>query len=203
MTAAVGVDPLEELRHRTPLRPLIERHVRLQRDGNRLKGCCPFHAEKTPSFFVWPDHFHCFGCGAHGNAITFTMRVEGLDFPEAVAQLAADAGMAAAPAGNREQQRERAARLARERAGREARRAAVDSAEEAERIATVRRRVARTGPIAGTIAERYLVETRGIPCPPGGWPDASPLRRAGRGPGGGRHRARRRAASCAVGLPGR
>lgn len=84
---------LEELRARTPLAPLIGRKARLVRNGRQWKGCCPFHNEKTPSFHVYDDHFHCFGCGAHGDAITFLMRAEGASFPEAVERLAAEAGL--------------------------------------------------------------------------------------------------------------
>jgi len=84
---------LDELRARTPLPALIGRKTRLVRNGRQWKGCCPFHNEKTPSFYVYDDHFHCFGCGAHGDAITFLMRAEGASFPEAVERLAAEAGM--------------------------------------------------------------------------------------------------------------
>ncbi len=84
---------LDELRARTPLPGLIGRKTRLLKSGRNWKGCCPFHGEKTPSFYVYDDHFHCFGCGAHGDAITFLMRAEGAAFPEAVERLAAEAGM--------------------------------------------------------------------------------------------------------------
>ncbi|RAI58412.1 DNA primase [Roseicella frigidaeris] len=84
---------LDELRARTPLHGLIGRKARLVRNGRQWKGCCPFHNEKSPSFYVYDDHFHCFGCGAHGDAITFLMRAEGASFPEAVERLAAEAGM--------------------------------------------------------------------------------------------------------------
>jgi DNA primase len=84
---------LDELRARTPLHGLIGRKTRLARNGRQWKGCCPFHNEKTPSFYVYDDHFHCFGCGAHGDAITFVMRTEGAGFPEAVERLAAEAGL--------------------------------------------------------------------------------------------------------------
>ncbi|MBX6747766.1 MAG: DNA primase, partial [Acetobacteraceae bacterium] len=84
---------LDELRARTPLPQLIGRKARLIRNGRQWKGCCPFHNEKTPSFYVYDDHFHCFGCGAHGDAISFLMRAEGASFPEAVERLAAEAGM--------------------------------------------------------------------------------------------------------------
>ncbi|EGO95039.1 CHC2 zinc finger domain-containing protein, partial [Acidiphilium sp. PM] len=68
---------LDELRHRTPLAPLVARRVRLERAGRDQKGCCPFHNEKSPSFYVYDDHYHCFGCGAHGDAISFVMQSEG------------------------------------------------------------------------------------------------------------------------------
>ncbi len=84
---------LDELRARTPLSAVIGRRVRLARSGRQWKGCCPFHGEKTPSFYVYDDHYHCFGCGVHGDAITFVMQSQGASFPEAVEQLAAEAGM--------------------------------------------------------------------------------------------------------------
>jgi DNA primase len=84
---------LEELRARTPLAGLIGRRVRLARSGKQWKGCCPFHGEKTPSFYVYDDGYHCFGCGAHGDAISFVMQSQGLPFMEAVGQLAGEAGL--------------------------------------------------------------------------------------------------------------
>ena len=58
-----------------------------------MKGCCPFHGEKTPSFYVYDDAYHCFGCGAHGDAISFLMKTSGAGFPEAVQSLAGEAGL--------------------------------------------------------------------------------------------------------------
>ena len=84
---------LEELRARTPLTALIGRRVKLSKSGRNWKGCCPFHGEKSPSFHVYDDHFHCFGCGAHGDAISFVMQSEGAGFPEAVERLAGEAGL--------------------------------------------------------------------------------------------------------------
>lgn len=84
---------LEELRIRTPLSGLIGRRVKLARSGKQWKGCCPFHGEKTPSFYVYDDGYHCFGCGAHGDAITFVMQSQGLPFMDAVNQLAGEAGL--------------------------------------------------------------------------------------------------------------
>jgi DNA primase len=84
---------LEELRARTPLAGLVGRRVRLARSGKQWKGCCPFHGEKSPSFYVYDDGYHCFGCGAHGDAISFVMQSQGLPFMDAVTQLAAEAGL--------------------------------------------------------------------------------------------------------------
>ncbi len=84
---------LDELRARTPLPAVIGRRVRLARSGRQWKGCCPFHGEKTPSFYVYDDHYHCFGCGAHGDAIGFVMQSQGAGFMEAVEQLASEAGL--------------------------------------------------------------------------------------------------------------
>ncbi len=86
---------LEDLRARITLSDVIRKHVRLTRAGREFKGCCPFHNEKTPSFYVNDDKqfFHCFGCGAHGSVIDYVMRHDNLSFPETVETLAALAGM--------------------------------------------------------------------------------------------------------------
>ena len=84
---------LDELRARTPLSALVSRRVKLSKSGRNWKGCCPFHNEKSPSFYVYDDGFHCFGCGAHGDAISFLMQTAGASFPEAVEQLAGEAGL--------------------------------------------------------------------------------------------------------------
>ena len=83
----------DELRARTPLPAVVGRRVRLARSGKQWKGCCPFHGEKSPSFYVYEDHYHCFGCGAHGDAISFVMQSQGVAFMDAVGQLAAEAGL--------------------------------------------------------------------------------------------------------------
>ena len=84
---------LDEIRARTPIAPLIGRRVKLERAGRQWRACCPFHQEKTPSFYIYDDGFHCFGCGAHGDAVSFLMQSEGASFPEAVERLAAEAGL--------------------------------------------------------------------------------------------------------------
>jgi DNA primase len=93
----VAIPPafLEELRGRVLLSDIVGRRLRLVRSGRDWKAPCPFHAEKTPSFYVIDQKafFHCFGCGAHGDAVGFLMRHDGLAFPDAVEQLAGLAGM--------------------------------------------------------------------------------------------------------------
>ena len=90
---AINAQFLDELRIRTPIVSVIGRRVKLARSGRHWKGCCPFHGEKTPSFYVYQDHFHCFGCGAHGDVISFVMQLEGKTFLEAVETLASSAGL--------------------------------------------------------------------------------------------------------------
>src|SRR5580704_4061279 len=87
---------LAELRDRIPVSEVVGKRVRLTRAGREFKACCPFHNEKTPSFYINDDKqfYHCFGCGAHGDVIGFTMRHDHLSFPEAIETLAAQAGLA-------------------------------------------------------------------------------------------------------------
>src|SRR5215472_12211529 len=101
---------LDELRSRVSLSGLVGRKVKLVRRGREYAGLCPFHDEKTPSFYVVEDKsfFHCFGCGAHGDVIGFMMRADNLDFIEAVEKLAGEAGLAVPQA--TPQERERAQR---------------------------------------------------------------------------------------------
>jgi len=90
---ALPANFLDELRTRAPIRTVIGRTVKLARSSRDWKGCCPFHGEKTPSFYVYDDHYHCFGCGEHGDVITFVMKSTGASFMEAVEELARQAGM--------------------------------------------------------------------------------------------------------------
>jgi DNA primase len=85
----------QELLHRVDIVDVIERYVPLKKGGANCLACCPFHSEKTPSFTVSPakQFYHCFGCGAHGNAISFLMEYQGLGYVEAVKDLAESAGM--------------------------------------------------------------------------------------------------------------
>ncbi|HWI28029.1 MAG TPA: DNA primase [Stellaceae bacterium] len=103
---------LDELRERLSLADIVGRRVRLIKRGREYVGLCPFHKEKTPSFNVVEDKgfYHCFGCGAHGDVIGFTMQTANLTFPEAVEQLAHQAGLEV-PRQSREE-RDRAERQA-------------------------------------------------------------------------------------------
>ncbi|HEV2816001.1 MAG TPA: DNA primase [Allosphingosinicella sp.] len=105
---------LDELRQRTMLSALIGRSLKLQRAGREWKACCPFHNEKTPSFTVNDEKgfYHCFGCSAHGDAISWLTDARGLAFMDAVKELADQAGMAVPAPDPRAQERaERAAGL--------------------------------------------------------------------------------------------
>ncbi|MET0372464.1 MAG: DNA primase [Sphingobium sp.] len=86
---------LDELRARTSLSTLVGRTVKVQKAGREFKACCPFHNEKTPSFTINDEKgfYHCFGCGAHGDAIRWMTDQRGLPFMEAVKELAQAAGM--------------------------------------------------------------------------------------------------------------
>ena len=77
------------------LSDFIGRKITLVKKGNDFLGLCPFHSEKTPSFTVSDDKgfFHCFGCSAHGDVISFVMQKESVDFKEALKILAAEAGI--------------------------------------------------------------------------------------------------------------
>jgi DNA primase len=86
---------LDELRARTSLSALIGKTTKLHKAGREMRGCCPFHNEKTPSFYVNDDKgfYHCFGCSAHGDAIRWMTDQRGLPFIDAVKELAQTAGM--------------------------------------------------------------------------------------------------------------
>lgn len=102
---------LDELRARTSLSALVGRTVKLKKAGSEWQACCPFHQEKTASFYVNDEKafFHCFGCQAHGDAIRWLQESQGMEFLDAVRQLAEAAGMEM-PARN-ERQDDRAAGL--------------------------------------------------------------------------------------------
>src|SRR6188768_4252404 len=88
-------DFIQTLLSRIDIVDVIDRYVPLKKAGANYAACCPFHNEKTPSFTVSPtkQFYHCFGCGAHGTAIGFLIEYGGKSFPDAVDELARDAGL--------------------------------------------------------------------------------------------------------------
>lgn len=78
----------EAIRHNHPLAAIVGESVKLKRSGANKVGCCPFHADKTPSFVVYTDQrYHCFGCGAHGDVIDYVSALKRVTMPEAIAAL--------------------------------------------------------------------------------------------------------------------
>ncbi|KAA0239292.1 DNA primase [bacterium] len=107
------MDVVEEIKRKLDLAEFIGRTVRLQKSGRSLRGLCPFHSEKTPSFYVFPDRgtWRCFGtCGEGGDLFTFAQKRDNLDFRGALRQLAAEAGIQLSP--EAAQRRSRVERLA-------------------------------------------------------------------------------------------
>jgi DNA primase, catalytic core len=86
---------IDEVRRRHDIVETVGKYVHLSKHGKYMKGLCPFHSEKTPSFTVTPELqiFHCYGCGKGGNVIRFIEEMEGYSFPEAVRRLAEEAGI--------------------------------------------------------------------------------------------------------------
>ncbi len=86
---------IQSLLGRVDIVDVVDRYVKLKKAGANYQACCPFHTEKTPSFTVSPtkQFYHCFGCGAHGNAIGFLMEYSGLAYPEAIRTLAETVGL--------------------------------------------------------------------------------------------------------------
>jgi DNA primase len=95
MAGLIPRDFIDDLLARTDIVELVDSRVRLKKAGRNYQACCPFHNEKTPSFTVSQDKqfYHCFGCGAHGNAISFLMEYDRLEFPDAIEELARYQGM--------------------------------------------------------------------------------------------------------------
>ena len=86
---------IEEIRNNNDIVDVISQYVVLKRSGRNFQGLCPFHGEKSPSFFVLPDRqfFHCFGCGIGGDVIKFVQKIENLDFIPTLELLASRAGI--------------------------------------------------------------------------------------------------------------
>jgi len=95
MAGLIPQDFIEDLVNRADLSEVIGNRITLKKAGREYKGCCPFHNEKTPSFTVSPDKgfYHCFGCGAHGNAIGFLVEHDKMEFVEAIEELASLVGV--------------------------------------------------------------------------------------------------------------
>src|SRR5438270_13566064 len=92
----IGQETLDRVRREVGIVELVGETVRLQKRGRSYVGVCPFHKEKTPSFHVMGEdrnYYYCFGCHESGDAIKFVQRIEGLEFIEAVRQLAERAGI--------------------------------------------------------------------------------------------------------------
>jgi DNA primase len=92
-------DVIADIKHRIAIEDVVGEKVRLARAGRNLKGLCPFHSEKTPSFVVYPNDgsYHCFGCGQSGDAFSFLMKTDGLDFRGALETLAGRTGVELRP----------------------------------------------------------------------------------------------------------
>src|SRR6185437_2204149 len=99
---------IDDLLARVDIVDVVQRHVPLKRAGREWTARCPFHDERSPSFYVSPtkQFFHCFGCGAHGSAIKFMMDYEHLEFPDAVEELAQSVGLKVPHEGNDNRPRE-------------------------------------------------------------------------------------------------
>ncbi|MFW5686884.1 MAG: CHC2 zinc finger domain-containing protein, partial [Halanaerobium sp.] len=97
---------IDDLKENVDIVDLVSDYIELKKSGNRYKGLCPFHSEKTPSFFVNPDNnfYHCFGCGAGGDSINFVMEIENLTFVESVKMLAERSGMELPDLSNQQRQ---------------------------------------------------------------------------------------------------
>ena len=91
----ISEEKIAEIRERVPIAEVVGNYVALKKSGNSLRGLCPFHNEKTPSFYVHPSRgfYHCFGCKASGDIFSFLMHVEGKTFPEVVRDLAEQTGV--------------------------------------------------------------------------------------------------------------
>lgn len=140
-----------------PLKPLVAQYIRLQNaGGDRFKALCPFHGEKTASFYIneKKGSFNCFGCGAHGSVIDFVMMIENLTFKDALRDAAAFYGLGAENSPGRP--RQKIAPVQRETPEEE-------NARVAREVETARE-IFRSGmPAAGTLVEGYLREARKIP----------------------------------------
>ena len=88
-------ETIEEIRSRINIVDFIGKYVNLQKRGSGYVGLCPFHSEKTPSFYISPDKqlYHCFGCGEAGTVYQFIMNYDNITFPEAIKELSREANV--------------------------------------------------------------------------------------------------------------
>ena len=155
------------MRRRISLTSLVGRDANLERRCRLHVACCPFHAEKTPSFTVYEDgHYHCFGCQAHGDAIDYVRQRDGLAFRAAVAALATEVGMVLPNGDTPDSGRRRAAEARRAQREADARRR--QEREQARKNAWAARTAAQAtiGPGAPgehIVARLYLGMDRAIP----------------------------------------
>ena len=86
---------IDKIKDRLSIEEVVSSYIQIEKAGKNLKARCPFHNEKTPSFYISPDRgsYYCFGCGAKGDIFTFVEQFEGLDFYGALKQLAQKAGV--------------------------------------------------------------------------------------------------------------
>jgi hypothetical protein len=147
---------IDAIRDRVSVVDLIAKHVSDMKDcgGGRHIARCPFHDERTPSFAIWPDHFHCYGCGAHGDVIEAAMRLGKLSFLAAVDRLRRDAGIDRALSAEEQQEIER------QRRERERKAAATAAA----KLRAAKRIIRECCPSAGSGVITYLT-ARGLPLP--------------------------------------
>ncbi|EGL38835.1 DNA primase [Parvimonas sp. oral taxon 110 str. F0139] len=88
-------EKIEEIKEKSDIISVVSDYVSLKKSGRYYMGNCPFHSEKTPSFFLYPETntFHCFGCGKHGDSISFIMEIDSLDYVSTLKKLAEKFGI--------------------------------------------------------------------------------------------------------------